>query len=107
MIEVMEDSERSEEGCDLIREDFGSCSELEMMSMQPHLSEGARISRFVGEKIKERIQQLLGQRVSIQKIDLIRDPTSYKIKSLKAMVRKESQTIQLTADTGTPVSFLN
>ena len=59
------------------------------------------------EKIKERNQQLLGQRVSIQKIDLLRDPTSNKIESLKAMVRIDNQIIQLTVDTASPVSLLN
>ena len=43
----------------------------------------------------------------VQKIDLLRDPTSNKVKSLKAMVRINNQIFQLTVDTGSPVSFLN
>ena len=35
---VMEDLERSKEECDLIREGFGSCSDFELMSIQPHLT---------------------------------------------------------------------
>ena len=78
------------------------------MSIQPHLSEGARFSIYVAERIKERNQQLLGQSVSVQKIYLLRDdPTYNKIKLLKAMVRIDNQIIQLTVDTGSPVSFLN
>ena len=43
----------------------------------------------------------------VQKIDLLRDPTSNKVKSLKAMVRIDNQIFQLTVDTGSSVSFLN
>ena len=49
----------------------------------------------------------VGEKVRVQKIDLLRDPTSNKVKSLKAMVRIDNQIIQLTVDTGSPVSFLN
>ena len=75
--EVTEESERSEEERELIRENFGSCS------------------RVKWGKDKR------------SKIDLLRDPTSNGVKSLKAMVRIDNQIIQLTVDTGSPVSFLN
>ena len=45
--------------------------------------------------------------IRVQKIDSIRDPTLNCVKSLKAMVRIDNQIIQLTVDTGSPVSFLN
>ena len=45
--EITKDSEKLEEECDLIREDFGSCSIFEIMSIQPHFSEVERISRYV------------------------------------------------------------
>ena len=48
-----------------------------------------------------------GETIQVRKIDSIRDPTLKRVKSLKAMVRKDSQLIQLTVDTGSPVSFLN
>ena len=52
--EITEDSDKSEEKCDLITEEFGSCSDFEIISIQPHLSEGERTSRYVGERIHER-----------------------------------------------------
>ena len=80
-------SHSSEEECDLIREDLGSCSYFEIKSIQPHLSEGERVSSYVKERIHERNRSTLGEKVRVQKIDLRRDPTSKKTKSVKAMVR--------------------
>ena len=105
--ETMEDSDKSEEECDLIKEVFESCRDFEIVSIQPHLSEGERISREVGGSIHERNATTLGEKVSVQKIDLLRDPTSNEIKSLKAMVRIDNQIIQLTVDTGSSEYFLN
>ena len=80
---IMEDSDKSEEEYDLIREDFGSCSDFEIMSIQPHLTEGDKIARIVEQIIHERNWTTLGEQVSVQKVDVLRDPTSNKIKSLK------------------------
>ena len=103
----MEDSEKSEEECNLIREDFGSCSDFGIISIQPHLSEGKRMSRHVKERIHDRNRPTLGEKVSVQKIDLLLDPNSNKRKLLKAMIRIDNPIIQLIVDTGSPVSFLN
>ena len=43
----------------------------------------------------------------ITKFDIRRDPRSLKIKALKALVRIKIQIINMTIDTGSPVSFLN
>ena len=77
------------------------------MSNQPHLWEGKRISRYVKERIHDRNRSTLGEKVSVQKIDLLLDPISNKIKLLKAMVRIDNPIIQLKFDTVSPVSFLN
>ena len=40
--EITEDSVKSEEECNLIMDDFESCSEFEIMSIQPYISEGEK-----------------------------------------------------------------
>ena len=79
----MEVTDKSEEECDFIKEDFGSCSDFEIMSIKPHLTEGDRIARVVEQRIHERNRTTLGEQVSVQKVDVLRDPRSNKIKSLK------------------------
>ena len=105
--EVAEESEGSEEECDQIRESFGSCSDFEVMSIQTHQRENKRISKIVGDSISENNKRLNGEKIQVQKIDSIQDPMLNRVKSLRAMVRIDNQIIQLTVDTGSPVSFLN
>ena len=62
MSEVEQDSERSEEKCDVIRESFGSCSDFEEMSIQPHRPEAERMSKHVGDRISENNRQLVGEK---------------------------------------------
>ena len=65
--EVMEESERSEEECDLIRVSFGSCSDFEVMSIQAHRPENKRISKHVGDRINESNQNLNEEKIRVQK----------------------------------------
>ena len=60
--EVMEESERSEEECDLIRENFGSCSDFEVMSIQAHRPENELISKHVGDRITKAIKIYMGKK---------------------------------------------
>ena len=111
--EVAEDSEGSVEECDQISESVGSCSEFvmsiqsEVMSIQTYQPENERVSKLVKDRINEITNKSNGKTVRVQKIYSIRDPTLNRVKSLKAMVRIDNQIIQLTVDTGSPVSFLN
>ena len=105
--EVAEDSEGSVEECDQISEGVGSCSEFEVKSIQTYQPENERVSKYVKDRINEMRDKPNGKMVRVQKIDSIRDPTLNRVKSLKAMVRIDNQIIQLTVDTGSPVSFLN
>ena len=105
--EVAEDSEGSVEECDQISEGVGSCSEFEVMSIQTYQPENERVSKNVKDRINEMRNNTNGKVIRVQKIDSIRDPTLNRVKSLKAMVRIDNQIIQLTVDTGSPVSFLN
>ena len=107
MSEVADKSEGSVEECDQIRENFGSYSDFEVMSIHTHQPENERISKYVRDRISENKKKSNGETIQIQKIDSIRDPKLKRVKSLKAMARIENQIIQLTVDTGSPVSFLN
>ena len=100
MSEVEEKSEGSEEECDQIRESFGSCSDFEVRSKQKHQTENERISKYVGDRISENNKKLNGE-----KIDSIRDPMLNRVKALKAMARIDKQILQLTVESGSPVSF--
>ena len=51
--EKMKGSEKSEAECNLIRQDFGSRSDCEIMSIQPHIPEGETNSGYVKERIEE------------------------------------------------------
>ena len=43
----------------------------------------------------------------IRKMDIRKDPKSHQRKALKALVRFDKKFINMTIDTGSPVSFLN
>ena len=103
--EVAEESEGSVEECDQIRESFGSYSDFEVLSIHTHQPENERISKYVRDRISENKKRSNGETIQVQKIDSIRDPKLNRGKSLKAMVRIDNQIIQLTVDTGSPVSF--
>ena len=105
--EAAEESEGSVEECDHISESFGLCSDFEVMSIQTYQPENEGISKYVKDRFNEMRNKSNGETIQVQKIDSIRDPKLKQKKSLKAMVRIDNQIIQLTVDTGSPVSFLN
>ena len=63
----------------------------------------------VGETTASKLRKKSGKETNqeITKIDIRRDPRSHKIKELKALVGIQNQIINMTIDTGSPVSFLN
>ena len=77
------------------------------MSIQTYQPENERVSKYVKDRINEMRNNSNEKMMRVQKIDSIRDPTLNRVKSLKAMIRIDNQIIQLTVDTGSPVSFLN
>ena len=99
--EVAEDSEGSVEECNQISESVGSRSEFEVMSIQTYQPENERVSKYVKDRINEIRNNSNAETIQV------RDPMLKRVKSLKAMVRTDNQIIQLTVDTGSPVSFLN
>ena len=81
--EVAEESEGSVEECDQISENFGSCSDFEVMSIQTYQSENERVSKYVKDGINKMKNKSNGETIQVQKIDSIRDPTMNRVKSLK------------------------
>ena len=65
-----------------------------------HIYQREKKSQDTSLKIRqvanEKNQATKWEKVSLQKIDLLRDPTSNKVRSLKAMVRMDHQIVQLT-----------
>ena len=101
--EIGEEKSSSEEECNLIQS-FDSCDEFEIMMVDTKAKEPGEkettANQFRKKSGKETNQE-------ITKIDIRRDPRSHKIKALKALVRIQNQIINMTIDTGSPVSFLN
>ena len=91
---ITEDSDKLEGECTLVVEEFGSCEESEIMPVQANLLVDEKISRCVREKTVETKRTSSLEEVQIQKIDLLRDPKSNKVKSLKTMVLTENRIIQ-------------
>ena len=91
--EISEKSSSSDEECNLIQS-FDSCDEFEIMAIESELSSLEQIDEYIKQK-------------DLQKVDIRRNTRSQQIKSLKALVRIDHQIINMTIDTGSPVSFLN
>ena len=102
--EKAEKNSSSVEECNLIRS-FDSCEEFEIMAVESNLQDS-------DGKVEKLISEINGKETrldtkDVRKIDIRRDPRSHKIKALKALVRIDTHIINMTIDTGNPVSFLN
>ena len=99
--EIAEKSSSSDEVCNLIQS-FDSCEELEIMAIESELSSMEKIKHQ-----SNRNRDIKKSSKDIQKVDIRRNTRSKQIRSLKALVRIDHQFINMTIDTGSPVSFLN
>ena len=105
--EKTENTESSEEGCNLI-ETFDSCEEFEVMAIEQNKSQREMINRCIKEKVKvNRVSETGNNKLETKTIDIRRDSTSERLKSLKALIRIDNHIINMTVDTGSPISFLN
>ena len=102
--EIAEEKSSSEEECNLIRS-FDSCEEFEIMAVEPKLQVSDENCDKLISNIKR--EEIRLDTKDVRKIDIRRYPRSHKIKSLKALVRIDTHIINMTIDTGSPVSFLN
>ena len=105
--EITENTESSEEECNLIQT-FNSCEEFEVMAIEQSNSQRGMINRYIKEKVKvNRVSETGNDKLETKKIDIRRDSTSERMRSLKALIRIDNQILNMTVDTGSPISFLN
>ena len=98
-------SSSSDEECNLIQS-FDSCDEFEIMAIESELSSLEQIDEYIKQQANRK-QETRDSGKDIQKVDIRRNTRSQQIRSLKALVRIDNQIINMTIDTGSPVSFLN
>ena len=83
-----------------------SCDEFEFMVVEAKLNNTPE--KVIGKTISGvNDNNEITATKDVRKIDIRRDPKSHQIKALKALVRINRQIINVTIDTGRPVSFLN
>ena len=85
---------------------FDSCDEFEIKAIESDISSMEKMDEYIKQQSKRKIN-VGDSGKDIQKVDIRRKPRSQQIKSLKALVRIDHQIINMTIDTGSPVSFLN
>ena len=103
--EIAEKSSSSDEECNLIQS-FDSCEEFEIMAIESELSSMEEIDEYIKQQ-SNRNRDIKKSSKDIQKVDIRRNTRSNQIRSLKALLRIDHQIINMTIDTGSPVSFLN
>ena len=103
--EIAEKSSSSDEECNLIQS-FDLCDEFEIMAIEAELSSLEQIDEYIKQQANRK-QERRDSGKDIQKVDIRRNTRSQQIRSLKALVRIDHQMINMTIDTGSPVSFLN
>ena len=102
--EIAEENSSSEEECNLIHS-FDSYEEFEIMIVEPRLHDSlGKIVKIISG-VKD--NNVIKDTKDVRKIDNRRYPKSHQIKALKALVRIDKHIINMTIDTGSPVSFLN
>ena len=103
--EIAEKSSSSDEECNLIQS-FNSCEEFGIMAIESELSSMEEIDEYIKQQ-SSRKQEIRNSSKDIQKVDIRRNTRSKQIRSLKALVGIDHRIINMTIDTGSPVSFLN
>ena len=102
--EIAEKSSSSDEECNLIQS-FDSCDEFEIMAIESEISSMEQIDEYIKQQSNRKLE-IGDSSKDIQKVDNHRNLRSQQIRSLKALVRINHQIINMTIDTGSPVSFL-
>ena len=103
--EIAEKTSSSDAECNLIQS-FYSCDEFEIMAIESEISSMEQIDEYIKQQANRNLK-IGDSSKDIQKVDIRRNPRSQQIKSLKSLVRIDHQIINMTIDTGSPVSFLN
>ena len=112
--EISNEDSSSEEECKLIQT-FDSCDEFEIMTVEEDFTSISNIEKYINKRVLENVHNdekiqkdgLTKKPVNIEKIEIRRNPKSHQIKALKALVKIDSYILNMTIDTGSPVSLLN
>ena len=83
-----------------VEEDFTSISNIEKYINKRVLENVHNDEKIQKEKLTEKPD-------NVEKIEIRRNPESHQIKALKALVKIDSYILNMTIDTGSPVSLLN
>ena len=75
------------------------------MAIESELSSLEQIDEYIKQQANKK-QEIRDSGKDIQKVDIRRNTRSQQIRSLKALVRIDHQIINMTIDTGSPVSYL-
>ena len=77
------------------------------MAIEHKDSQIEMINRYIDEKGKDNSGSTGVIKLETKKIDMRKDSSSGRMKSLKALIRIDNQIINMTVDTGSPTSFIN
>ena len=105
---ITETTKSSEEESNLIQT-FDSYDDFEVMSIESKSNQTESINSYIQKRLvnKQKCEKMSINESDVQKIDISRDLNSERMKSLKALVSVDHHIINMTVDTGSPISFLN
>ena len=111
--EIVNKNSSSEEECNL-KQNFDSYDKFEIMSVEDDLKSIVAIEQYINNRVltKDQAEGSGGQQSpndkseKVEKIEVRRNPQSHK-KALKALVKSDNHVVNMTKDTGSPVSILN
>ena len=112
--EVAIEDSSSEEKCNLIQ-NFDSFDEFEIMAVEEDFTSIAEIEKYIIKRVlgnayeegNDEKKVMTAKSEKIEKIEIRRNPKSHQIKALKTLVKIDSHILNMTIDTGSPVSLLN
>ena len=112
--EIANEDSSLEEECNLIQ-NFDSCDEFEIMAVEEDFTSITKIEKYINKRVlanvseeKNNEKKVLTEKFdNIEKSEIRRNPKSYQVKALKALVKIDSHILNITIGTGSPVTLLN
>ena len=116
--EVANEDSSSEEECNLIQ-NFDFYDEFEIMALEEDFTSIENVRKFIKKRLSANVSANVSEKKNnemkvstekfdnIEKIEIRRNPKSHQVKALKALVKIDSHILNMTIDTGSPVSLLN
>ena len=85
------------------------------MAVEEDLTSIAEIEKYINKRVLANVYEegndekkaMIAKSETIEKVEIRRNPKSHQIKALKALVKIDSHILNMTIDTGSPVSLLN